>query len=104
MAYRHLQSNNFQGRIEEKISRFKNLTRDISGHFIPSNSPIQSLVVGGNVETKAIEDNLKDNGYNVKAILSPTVPAGKERLRICLHTFNTEEELAGLASIIRDTI
>jgi 8-amino-7-oxononanoate synthase len=29
----------------------------------------------------------------VKAILSPTVPEGQERLRFCLHSYNTEQEM-----------
>ncbi len=28
-----------------------------------------------------------------KAILSPTVPVGTERIRICLHTFNNTQQI-----------
>ncbi|CAG8440505.1 11419_t:CDS:1, partial [Cetraspora pellucida] len=41
-------------------------------------------------------------GYNVKPIRSPTVPVGKERVRICIHADNTEEEILGLISVIED--
>ena len=57
---------------------------------------IQGWMLGGNDRCKAAAARLQAAGYGVKAILSPTVPAGKERLRICLHSFNTVGEIAGL--------
>ncbi|EAW08756.1 aminotransferase class I/II-fold pyridoxal phosphate-dependent enzyme [Aspergillus clavatus NRRL 1] len=35
-------------------------------------------------------------GFVVRAIMAPTVPAGKERVRLCLHAGNTSEEIDGL--------
>ncbi|MDF3076295.1 MAG: pyridoxal phosphate-dependent aminotransferase family protein [Sphingobacteriaceae bacterium] len=104
MAYQHLQSDNFAGKMDQTIAFFKNQIRDIAHHFTQCSSPIQSLIVGGNAETKALENKLKAAGYNVKAILSPTVPVGKERLRICLHNFNTQEEMADLVSFLKQVL
>lgn len=39
-------------------------------------------------------------GYTVRAIMSPTVPAGKERVRVCLHAGNTREEIDGLVDAL----
>ncbi|HZJ21322.1 MAG TPA: 8-amino-7-oxononanoate synthase, partial [Pricia sp.] len=36
----------------------------------------------------------------VRPILSPTVPEGQERLRICLHTFNTEKEITEVLQLL----
>jgi 8-amino-7-oxononanoate synthase len=36
---------------------------------------------------------LQEKGFEVKAILSPTVPEGQERLRFCLHSYTTEQEM-----------
>jgi 8-amino-7-oxononanoate synthase len=65
------------------------------------NSPIQIISV--NDEKKAIElaSLLQSNKFAVKPILSPTVKAGEERLRICIHAFNTEEEIALLVKLLR---
>ena len=65
-------------------------------HFINSQSPIQGILIGDNFKATAIANHLINNGYFIKAILSPTVAIGKERLRICLHSFNTFEQIDGL--------
>jgi 8-amino-7-oxononanoate synthase len=61
--------------------------------FVYSKSAIQSAIIPGNETVKNIATQLQQDGYEVKAILSPTVPAGQERLRFCLHSYNTEIEI-----------
>lgn len=62
-------------------------------HFVESTSAIHSSIIPGNERAKKVSEKLKAQGFDVKAILSPTVPGGKERLRFCLHSFNTEAEI-----------
>lgn len=64
--------------------------------FIRSKSAIQSAIIPGNQNVKSIAASLQKNGFDVKAILSPTVPEGQERLRFCLHNFNSKEEISSL--------
>jgi 8-amino-7-oxononanoate synthase len=45
---------------------------------------------------KKAAQQLQLNGFDVRAILSPTVAPGKERLRICLHTYNSDQEIISL--------
>ena len=61
-----------------------------------SNSPIQALLTGNNERSKMLASYLQKEGFQVKAILHPTVPLGMERLRICLHIFNTKEQIDSL--------
>lgn len=61
--------------------------------FIPSRSPIQAVVIPGNERVRSMARALQAEGFLVWPILAPTVPEGEERLRICLHSFNTEEEI-----------
>jgi 8-amino-7-oxononanoate synthase len=68
--------------------------------LLPSNSPIQCLVKQGNGAIKDIAEKIQDAGFDVRAILTPTVPAGKERIRTCIHSFNSQEEVIGLAETI----
>lgn len=67
--------------------------------FIYSKSAIQSAIVQGNEKVKSISVALQKNGFDVKPILSPTVPEGQERLRFCLHSYNSEEEISGVLEL-----
>ncbi len=78
------------------ISAVKNI------YFIESHSPIQGIMVGDNFKTKALATHLFDKGFFVRPILSPTVPAGKERIRICIHSFNTKEEIDNLIHAVKN--
>ena len=53
-----------------------------------NNSPIQTILCTSNEEALEKAKELKNRNLAVKAILSPTVPKGQERIRICLHSFN----------------
>jgi 8-amino-7-oxononanoate synthase len=70
--------------------------------FIPSRSAIHACLLPGNKKVKSFAQQLSEEGFDVKAILSPTVPEGSERLRFCLHSYNSKEEI-GLALQILST-
>ncbi|MCJ7465274.1 MAG: pyridoxal phosphate-dependent aminotransferase family protein [Maribacter sp.] len=61
--------------------------------FIPSSSAIHGCLVPGNKKVKSFAQKLSEEGFDVKAILSPTVPEGSERLRFCIHSYNSKEEI-----------
>ncbi len=89
-------------RLQQHIMYFRQQATSLPFDVLDSQSPVQGIVVPGNARAKAIAQRLEDRGFYVKAILSPTVPTGKERLRICLHAFNTTEEIAGLLQCLHD--
>lgn len=68
-----------------------------------SDSPIQAVIVPGNEKVKATAKALQANGFDVRPILSPTVPNNTERLRIVLHAYNTEEEVELLGRLLIKT-
>ncbi|QKJ62164.1 pyridoxal phosphate-dependent aminotransferase family protein [Flavobacterium sp. M31R6] len=72
----------------------------LSPLFIRSKSAIQSVIIPGNEKVKSIAVALQQNGFDVKAILSPTVPEGQERLRFCLHSFNSKEEITKVLTLL----
>jgi 8-amino-7-oxononanoate synthase len=41
-------------------------------------------------------------GFDVRAIVAPTVPAGTERLRLIVHSFNTKEQIDKLTQILSE--
>lgn len=70
--------------------------------FVRSKSAIQSAIVPGNENAKRLAQQLQDKGFDVKAILSPTVPEGQERLRFCIHSYNSEEEINQILTLLRN--
>lgn len=68
--------------------------------YIQSSGPIQVLNIGGNDVVKNLAAAIQGKGFDVRPILSPTVKKGEERLRICVHAYNTEQEIAALLSCI----
>ena len=64
------------------------------------NSPIQIIEVPGVENVLSLAKRLQGNNFAVKAILSPTVPEGQERIRICMHAFNTKAEIEKLTEIL----
>ena len=69
--------------------------------FIKSNSAIHCCVISGNQKVKKTANYIQELGYNVKAILSPTVPENQERLRFCLHTYNTFQDITNVLCALK---
>lgn len=80
---------------QQKIQEFE-VKNTEKMRFILSQSAIQGLIIPDNERLKKLSDSLQSQGIGVKPIFSPTVPKGQERLRICLHSFNTNEEIEKL--------
>lgn len=89
------QMKNERQRLDNLIRGFRNTEFRFSG------THIQSIPIKGNEIIKNAAQNLKKEGFDVRPLLSPTVRKGCEALRICLHAFNTENELISLTSHIR---
>jgi 8-amino-7-oxononanoate synthase len=68
--------------------------------FVRSKSAIQSAIIPGNEKVKSIAKLIQEKGFEVKPILSPTVPEGQERLRFCLHSFNSKEEITEVLALL----
>ncbi|MDA9554598.1 8-amino-7-oxononanoate synthase [Pelobium sp.] len=95
-AYQLLKSTSAISQLNYNINLFKSLISSIKEHFIESDSAIQCLIIPGNEKCKQASKQLQQKGFDVRAILSPTVPEGTERLRICLHAKHTKNEIESL--------
>jgi 8-amino-7-oxononanoate synthase len=103
IAYQHLSLEKESiERLRENIIHFnqeKNLL-GLKPMFVRSKSAIQSAIIPGNQNVKLIAKQIQEKGFDVKAILSPTIPEGQERLRFCLHSYNTKEEISEVLSLL----
>jgi 8-amino-7-oxononanoate synthase len=86
-------------RLHQLVTSFREAT--LRWEKLSSNTPIQGVVVPGNERVSRLAGALQRCGLDVRPILSPTVPEGTERLRIVLHSFNTEQELQQLTSALQ---
>jgi 8-amino-7-oxononanoate synthase len=85
----------------DRVQFFKQLREHNPGlAFLISDSPIQGVIIPGNSSVLRAEEELKRHGYFARGIRSPTVPSGQERIRLCLHSFNSREEIAGAVGLL----
>jgi 8-amino-7-oxononanoate synthase len=79
-----------RNKIQENISLFNKLMN------CNAPSPIIPVKIPGNEYVKHAAAQLQAQGFDVRPILSPTVPAGSERLRIIIHSYNSKLEIEKL--------
>jgi 8-amino-7-oxononanoate synthase len=104
MAYQMLsQSQLLVNALRSNIELYNSMMHEVSSSS-KSKSAIQTIITGGNEVTKNLAANLQESGFDVRAILSPTVPEGSERLRICLHAYNSQEEITQLTNSIKTNL
>lgn len=63
---------------------------------LDSQHPIQGVLLDNVEQTLSLAKYLQESGFDIRPILSPTVPKGQERIRICLHAFNSAKEVSSL--------
>lgn len=98
-AYEYLEKNT--GLIDDLRSRIS-LFNTLTG--IASIGPIQVIMINDRQKAREAERLLREKGFAVKAVLSPTVKEGEERLRLCLHVHNTDEEISEMYEHLQSAI
>ena len=107
MAYQELQSSQLMIKLlHDNLLHFNQEMNmlGLKAIFVKGKSAIKSAVIPGNDNVKRIEFELQQANFDVKAILSPTVPEGQERLRICLHSYNSKVEIDNLLKVLAKAI
>jgi len=107
IAYQQLQKEKVaMQKLKQNIQYFNQVKTQngLKSLFVYSKSAIQCAIIPGNEKVKSIAANLQKKGFDVKAILSPTVPEGQERLRFCLHSYNSEEEISNVLQLLSNFV
>lgn len=88
--------------LHERVAYFRKKSHQLAPDavWLASTSPIQGLVVPGNAAVRQVAAAAQSAGFDVRPIVSPTVAVGQERIRICLHSYNTEAEIDGLVEAL----
>ncbi|MCP5241957.1 MAG: 8-amino-7-oxononanoate synthase [Burkholderiales bacterium] len=83
------------------INQLKQKLETSGLRLLPSNTPIQPVLVGGVQDVVRISEGLKAQGILVPAIRPPTVPQNTARLRISLSASHQEADITRLADALR---
>lgn len=101
-GYEALATTEATGKLLENINTFTSLVHELnmSSSFVSSSSAIQCCIIPGNAQVKNVARALQAQGFDVRPIMYPTVPEGSERLRFCLHSFNSPTEIAAVLKLL----
>ena len=79
--------------LQALITQFKAGATQLNLPLMPSNSPIQPVLVGDSIRALQMSEQLFAAGFLVSAIRPPTVPQGKARLRITLSALHQPHDI-----------
>ncbi|KAA8917756.1 hypothetical protein TRICI_000064 [Trichomonascus ciferrii] len=99
-SYKFLQTNEFS-RLQTRLWRKIHYFDKIYGSAEPSKSSIIGVICSNPKQLAAL---CKSRGILARPIVYPTVPKGKERIRVCIHANNTREQIAQLVNILHNNI
>lgn len=83
-------------RLSLLVARFRAGAEQLGLSLMPSESPIQPLLVGDASAALVLSRGLEEDGFLVTAIRPPTVPPGTARLRVTLTALHEPEDVDAL--------
>ena len=96
-------NNQLQNKTFDNVSYYvKNFEKKLKSKFSRTSSkhPIQTILTPGNDHARILSNYILSKGLDVRPILAPTVKEGQERLRICLHSYNSIDEISTLVDTL----
>jgi len=94
------QGDDLRAHLQSLITYLKSNLKLTKWQLMPSDTSVQPLVVGGNLEVLALSEYLQTQGILVPAIRPPTVPVGTGRLRISLSAAHSLDDIKHLIEAI----
>lgn len=93
-----------RGHLHALVARFRRGAAELGAHLLPSDTPIQPLLVGDAEQALALSAALRARGIYVTAIRPPTVPTGTARLRITLSAAHDEAQVDRLLAALEQVL
>jgi 8-amino-7-oxononanoate synthase len=87
-------------KLDELVAHFRQRAQATGMVLLPSETPIQPVLVGDDARVLSMAASLEQAGYWVAAIRPPTVPAGRARLRVTLSALHTVADVDGLVEAL----
>jgi 8-amino-7-oxononanoate synthase len=89
-------------KITQLTEHLKNNLKFLRWTLLPSDMPIQPVIIGKNREVMQVRNELQNRGILVPAIRPPTVPKSSARLRISLSAAHTIKDVERLATVLQE--
>ncbi|AFT67858.1 8-amino-7-oxononanoate synthase [Cycloclasticus sp. P1] len=83
-------------KLRHLVARFRKGAEQLGLNLMPSQTPIQPIILGSNEAVMAAGEYLKEKGILVGAIRYPAVKKASERLRITLSATHTDSQVDNL--------
>ncbi|MEO5787802.1 MAG: pyridoxal phosphate-dependent aminotransferase family protein [Gelidibacter sp.] len=101
-SYKELELTHAIKKLNQNIRFFKEKLKEnqLEKYFTESNSAIQCCTISDSEKVKKIVRHLNEKGFDPEPIFSPTVPKGQERIRFCIHAYNSEDEISKVLSLL----
>ncbi len=87
------QANQARQQLQTIINYLDTKKKESPFTWLPSKTQIQAVLIPGNEFVMQAAEQLQANGIAAMGIRYPSVAKGAERIRICLHAYNTVEEV-----------
>ncbi|MDX1549120.1 8-amino-7-oxononanoate synthase [Novilysobacter spongiicola] len=87
-------------KLVDLTTRFRDRALAAGLVLLPSETPIQPVLVGDDARALSMAASLEKAGYWVTAIRPPTVPEGRARLRVTLSALHAEADVDGLVAAL----
>ncbi len=87
-------------KLVELTAHFRERARRAGLTLLPSDTPIQPVMVGDDARALSMAAALERSGYWVAAIRPPTVPDGRARLRVTLSALHATADVDGLVEAL----
>ncbi|WP_374567367.1 aminotransferase class I/II-fold pyridoxal phosphate-dependent enzyme, partial [Nitrosomonas sp.] len=88
--------------LAQHIVQLKQGLQALPWKLLPSDTPIQPLLIGASVDAMRVSQALRERGILVPAIRPPTVPQGTARLRISLSAAHQPQDIARLIDALHE--
>ena len=89
-------------RLQAHIQRLRQGLKSLPWSLMPSDTPIQPLLVGEAEAALNLSKQLRQRGFYVPAVRPPTVPQGSARLRITLCALHEDQDVDALIAALQD--
>ena len=87
-------------KLGELVARFRERATRLGLVLLPSDTPIQPVLLGDEARAMSVSRTLFQRGYWAVAIRPPTVPEGRARIRVTLSALHAPEDVDGLVDTL----